>query len=143
MSAGASAATTACDVGTHSISPITNNTITSAITGADPFTLRSRNGTPINGIAMPSLTDAGTAAARRVRRSWKTVTSSGLRIISTPHAAGARWCVVVTEIGSSVSVAMYVIVANTDATMNSRNGESRMITANEPRAGGPSGAYAP
>jgi hypothetical protein len=48
--------------------------------------------------------------------------------------------VVVTEIGSSVSVAMYVIVANTDASMKSRNGESLMITANEPRCGGPSGA---
>ena len=48
-----------------------------------------------------------------------------------------------TEIGSSVSVATYVIVANTEATMKSRNGVSRMITANEPRCGGPVGAYAP
>ena len=45
------------------------------------------------------------AHVQRVSRSWKTVTSSGLTIISTPQAAGARWCVVVTEIGSSVSVA--------------------------------------
>ena len=35
------------------------------------------------------------------------------------------------------------MVAKTDASMKRRNGESRMITANEPRCGGPSGAYAP
>src|SRR4051812_16749741 len=143
MSAGASAATTACDVGTHSISPITKTKITKAITGAEPFQLRSRNGTPIIGIATPSFSDAGTCAVQRVRRSWKTVTSSGLTIISTPHAAGARWCVVVTEIGRSVSVAMYVIVANTDASMKSRNGEARANTPNEPRCGGPPGAEGP
>ncbi len=59
MSAGASAATTACDVGTQSISPITKIRITSAITGAEPFQFRSRNGTPIIGIARPSFSDAG------------------------------------------------------------------------------------
>ena len=106
MSAGASAATTACDVGTQSISPVTKITITSAITGADPFQLSSRNGTPIIGIARPSFNDAGMCATRRVSRSWNTVTKSGFRIISNPHTAGDRWCVVVTEIGSSVSVAM-------------------------------------
>ena len=36
-------------------------------------------------------------AVQRVSRSWKTVTSSGLTIISTPHAAGARLCVVVSR----------------------------------------------
>src|SRR5260221_10923140 len=143
MSAGASAATTACDVGTHSISPITKSRITNAITGADPFTFRSRKGTPISGIATPSFAHAGIDAVQRVSRNWNTVTSRGLTIISTPHAAGARWCVVVTEIGSNVSVATYVIVANTDESMKSRNGESRMITLNDPRCGGPSGAYAP
>ena len=69
------------------------------------MTFRSRNGTPIIGIATPSFTDDGMRAVQRVSRSWKTVTSSGLTTISTPHAAGARWCVVVAEIGSSVSVA--------------------------------------
>lgn len=44
------------------------------------------------------------------------------------------------EIGSSVSVAMYVIVAKTDESRKSRNGPSRAITANDPRAGGSSGA---
>src|SRR3954465_5247167 len=106
MSAGASAATTACEVGTQSISPITNSTITKAITNADPFTFRSRNGTPISGIATPSFTDGGTEVVHRVSRSWKSVTEIGLRIMIAPHAAGARWCVVVAEIGSSVSVAM-------------------------------------
>src|SRR5258707_15575638 len=105
MSAGASAATTACDVGTHSISPITKSTITNPITGADPLTFSSRNGTPISGIATPSFVHAGIDDVQRVSRSWNTVTNNGLRTISTPQAAGARWCVVVTEIGSSVSVA--------------------------------------
>ena len=106
----------------------TKRAITRAITSAEPLTFRSRNGTPISGIAIPSFIEAGTRAVQRVRRSWKSVTASGLRIIKAPQAAGARWCVVVTEIGSSVSVATYVIVANTEATMKSRNGESRMIT---------------
>ena len=90
MSACASAATTACDVGTQSISPVTKITITTATTAADPFQLRSRNGTPIIGIARPSFTEAGMPAVQRVRRSWKSVTESGLRIIRIPHAAGAR-----------------------------------------------------
>ena len=64
MSAGASAATTACDVGTQSISPMTKMTITTPITGADPFTFSSRNGTPIIGIARPSFTEAGMCATR-------------------------------------------------------------------------------
>src|SRR4051812_33919334 len=106
MSGGASDATTACDVGTHSISPITKTKMTIAITGALPFQLRSRNGSPIIGIAIPSLTEGGMLTVQRVRRNWKSVTKSGLTIISAPHAAGARWCVVVAEIGSSVSVAM-------------------------------------
>ena len=46
-------------------------------------------------------------------------------------------------IGDPVSVAMYVIVAKTDESMKSRNGVSRTITANDPRSGGPFGAYAP
>src|SRR5579871_6046136 len=117
MSAGASAATTACEVGTHSISPVTKITITTAITPAEPFQLSSRNGTPIIGIARPSFTAAGTVTVQRMSRSWSTVTRSGFRIIRKPHAAGARWWVVVAEIGSSVSVAMYVIVANTDESM--------------------------
>src|SRR6478736_51827 len=140
MSAGASAATTACDVGTQSISPITKIRITTAITRADPFQFSSRNGTPIIGIASPSFSEAGTFDVQRVSRSWKTVTSSGLTITSTPHAAGARWWVVVTEIGSNVSVATYVMVANTDESMKSRNGWSRTITRKEPRCGGPLGA---
>src|SRR4029077_7371158 len=143
MSAGARAATTACEVGTHSISPITKSKITNAIVKADPFTFRSRNGTPISGIATPSLSEAGIDTVQRVSLSWKKVTSSGLTIINAPQAAGARWWVVVAEIGSRVSVATYVIVAKTDESMKSKNGESRMITANEPRCGGPSGAYAP
>ena len=117
--------------------------MTSAITGADPFQLSSRNGRPIIGIATPSLSDGGIGADQRVSRSWKSVTSSGLTIISAPQAAGARWWVVATEIGSSVSVAMYVIVAKTDESMKSRNGWSRRITRNELRSGGPAGAYAP
>src|SRR3954452_13070506 len=140
MSAGASAATTACEVGTQSISPITKMTITNAITGADPFAFSSRNGTPIIGIASPSFKDAGTWATRRVRRSWNTVTNSGFRIIKQPHTAGDRWCVVVTEIGRSTAVAIWGIVAKTDASRKSRNGESRRITANESRWGGPFGA---
>src|SRR4051812_11590015 len=114
MSFGARAATTACEVGTQSISPITKMKITSAITGALPFTLRSRNGSPIIGIATPSFTADGIPAVHRVNRSWNTVTSSGLTTIRMPQAAGARLCVVVAEIGSGVSVATYVIVANTD-----------------------------
>jgi hypothetical protein len=90
MSAGASAATTACDVGTHSISPTTKSTMTNAIVKADPFTFSSRNGTPMSGIATASLGAAGTAAVQRVSLSWKSVTSNGLTIINTPHAAGAR-----------------------------------------------------
>src|SRR5581483_11931813 len=143
MSAGASAATTACDVGTHSISPSTKTAMTSATTGTEPSTFRSRNGTPIIGIARPSFTDAGTRATRRVSRSWKSVTDTGFRIIRNPQAAGARWCVVVTEIGSNVSVATYVAVAKTDETMKSRNVESCAITRKEPRSGGPAGAYRP
>ena len=90
MSAGASAATTACEVGTQSISPITKMKMTSAITGAVPFQFRSRNGRPIIGIAIPSFRDAGTFAVQRVSRNWNTVTKKGLTIISTPQAAGAR-----------------------------------------------------
>ena len=90
MSAGASAATTAWEVGTHSISPTTKMKMTSAITGADPFQFRSRNGRPIIGIATPSFTEAGTCDVQRVSRSWNTVTSSGLTIIRMPQAAGAR-----------------------------------------------------
>src|SRR5258708_34734541 len=101
MSAGASDATTACDVGTHSISPTTKSRITNAITGADPFTFRSRNGTPISGIATPSFAHAGIEAVHRVSRSWNTVTSSGLTTISTPHVAGARRCAVGTATGNS------------------------------------------
>src|SRR5205823_9301643 len=113
---------TACDVGTQSISPVTKITITRAITPAEPFQFSSRNGSPIIGMARPSFTDGGMLDVHIVSRSWKSVTSSGFVIMSKPHAAGARWCVVVTEIGSSVSVAMYVIVAKTDESMKSRNG---------------------
>ena len=66
--------------------------------------------------------------------------SSGFSTMTNPHTEGARWWVVVTEIGSNVSVAMYVIVAKTDESMKRRNGDSRTITAKEPRWGGPAGA---
>ena len=79
-------------------------------------------------------------AVSRISRIWKSVTEIGFRIIRKPHAAGARWWVVVAEIGRSVSVAMYVIVAKTDASMKRRNGESRRMTPSEPRCGGPEGA---
>ena len=105
MSAGASAATTACEVGTQSISPTTKIRITSAITrgGAVPVQEQERDAHHRHRDA--ELQRSGHVDVQRVSRSWNTVTSSGLTIIRMPHAAGARWWVVVTEIGSSVSVA--------------------------------------
>ena len=96
MSAGASAATTACEVGTQSISPITKTTITSAITGGRAVHVRGAGtARPSSASRPPSFSDDGTHAVQRVSRSWNDVTSSGLTIIRKPHAAGARWCVVV------------------------------------------------
>ena len=97
MSAGASAATTACDVGTQSISPMTKIRITSAITGAEPFRSGAGTARPSSASRRRASPTAGCRAVHRVSRSWKTVTSSGLTIISTPQAAGARLCVVVSR----------------------------------------------
>ena len=112
MSAGANAATTACDVGTHSISPITNSTITSAITGAEPLTFRSRNGTPISGIATPSFSEAGTPPSNASGAAGTSVDEQ--RVDDHQHAPRRGREVVRRrrrEIGSSVSVAMYVMDA--------------------------------
>ena len=67
------------------------------------MTDRSRNGTPINGIAIPSLSAGETWATRRVSRSWKIVTIAGFTITSTPQSSGGSPCTVVSETGSTTS----------------------------------------
>ena len=104
-SAGASPATTDCDVGTHSISPMTNRKITSSTTGTAALTESSVNGTPMSGIATASFTHGEMCSTARVRRSWQNVTMSGLTMTSTPHAAGAKPYVVVSDTGSTTSKA--------------------------------------
>ena len=58
-SAGASPATIACEVGTHSISPSTKTRISSATTGMAELTDSSTNGQPISSIATTSRGAAG------------------------------------------------------------------------------------
>ena len=108
MSGGASAATTAWDVGTQSISPKTKIRITSTITGAEPFQFRSRNGTPIIGIAMPSFTDG--AMSRSPPREPQLEEGDQQRVDDhqSPQAAGARLCVV-----AAVSVIMVIVARMT------------------------------
>src|SRR5262249_56880384 len=52
MSAGAMAATTACEVGIQSISPKTKSRITTAAVGTVPESVSNRNGAPISGNAI-------------------------------------------------------------------------------------------
>src|SRR5581483_7465316 len=106
MSAGAIAATTACDVGIQSISPITKMNTISTITGSEPSTFINRNGTPISGSATPSLSAGGMLSVQRVTRTWNAVTMIGFTTSAMPQYDAFRWCVVVAEIGSSVSNAM-------------------------------------
>src|SRR5215217_9387697 len=99
MSAGANEATAACEVGIQSISPSTNTVTTTSTTGIAALIGRRRNGSPISGIAIPSLTAAGTPTVQRMSRSWKTVTRRGFTITITPQSAGVRPYVVTSEIG--------------------------------------------
>ena len=89
MSAGASCATTACDVGTHSISPITKTTITKRIAQSAFVKTSRRYGSPITSSASTSFGAAGIAPAARVSRTWKSETRSGLTQTRKPHAAGS------------------------------------------------------
>src|SRR4029450_8443763 len=110
MSGGAIRATTACDVGIQSISPMTNTKMTTATTGNAPVFVSARNGSPISRIAVDSFTEAGTCAVRAVMRNWKSVTMIGLTTTRNPHVDGARPCESTSEIGSSVSYATYTSV---------------------------------
>ncbi len=140
MSTGAMDDATACDVGIHSISPITNTRTTSATTGIAAVRLSSRNGSPIKGMANASLSAGGIGDVARVKRSWTTVTRIGLMTSRKPQVDGASPCDDTSEIGSNDSNATYVIVAKTAEPMKRRNAWSRRMTANEPRSGAPSGA---
>jgi len=62
MSAGAMRATTACEVGIQSISPITNTKITAATIGSAPVCVSARNGSPMSRIAVERFSAAGTNA---------------------------------------------------------------------------------
>ena len=84
-SSGARPATAVCEVGTQSISPITNTNRISSTTGSAAFTESSRKGSPISGSPTASLTPAGTAATRWVSLSWKKVTRSGFMIKRKPQ----------------------------------------------------------
>ena len=98
-------ATTACEVGIQSISPITNTKITPATTGSAAVFVSTRNGRPISRIAVESFTAAETCAVRAVTRSWKSVTIAGFTISRKPHVDGANPCDPVSEIGSTTSYA--------------------------------------
>ena len=65
MSAGASSATTAWDVGTQSISPTTNTTMTKRIAARQCVQTRSRNGSPITSSATTSFGAAGSGRRER------------------------------------------------------------------------------
>ena len=54
---------------------------------------------------MTSFGPGANPAVRRVTRSWKSVTSSGLRMTITPQSAGEIPCVWTAETGSTVSIA--------------------------------------
>src|SRR5581483_5453585 len=103
MSSGASAATIACEVGTQSISPITNTTITQTNIASDPLQSRNRNEPPITSIAVTSFGPAGNRADQRVTRSWNSVTRTGLMITMNPQVDGEMPCDLTAEIGSTVS----------------------------------------
>ena len=102
-SGGASPATADCEVGTQSISPITNSKRISITTGRESFTDKSRNGKPISGRPTASLVAGGTDATRSVSRSWKKVTSAGLTIRRKPHVEFEYPCEETSEIGRIVS----------------------------------------
>src|SRR5947207_729399 len=78
-------ATAVCEVGTQSISPITNRNRISITTGSASFTASSRNGNPISGSPIASFAAAGTEATRSVSRNWKNVTRKGLTITRKPQ----------------------------------------------------------
>src|ERR671933_396573 len=105
MSAGAIRAAIVCDVGAHSISPITKSTITRAIVGTLELSGRRRNGKPMSGIATRSFTAAETGATSRVTRIWKSVTRTGLITRTNPQVEGESPYVCTAEIGSAVSIA--------------------------------------
>src|SRR5262249_23345089 len=102
-SGGANPATADCEVGTQSISPITNRTRIRITTGSESFTDRSRNGKPISGRPTASLVAAGTEATRSVSRNWKKVTRAGLTIKRKPQVEFEYPCDETSEIGSTVS----------------------------------------
>ena len=89
-SSGASPATTVCDVGTDSISPMTKTTIIATTSGIADDTLKSRNGRPMSSIAPKSFGAAGMGADQRMTRIWKNVTSSGLTITRKPQAHSSK-----------------------------------------------------
>src|SRR3990170_8057040 len=102
MSAGASVAITDGEVGTQSISPITNTKITSSTTGTAELAERSRNGRPISSIAEPSFAAGEMPETRRVKRSWKNVTIAGLRTTRKPQVEGEIPCESTSETGSTI-----------------------------------------
>ena len=75
MSAGAIRATTACEVGIQSISPITNTKITAATTGSAPVCVSARNGGSISRIAVRQLHCRQHGATQRLRRSCSSTQS--------------------------------------------------------------------
>ena len=54
---------------------------------------------------MTSFGPGANPAVRRVTRSWKIVTSSGLMMTIKPHSDGEIPCVCTAETGSTVSIA--------------------------------------
>src|SRR5262245_65843738 len=105
MSPGASAATMACDVGTQSISPTTNTSITQTNIATEPLQSRNRNEPPMSSIAVTSLRPGAKPADQRVTRNWNSVTSSGLMITMKPQVEGDMPWDLTAEIGSTVSYA--------------------------------------
>src|SRR6188472_936929 len=103
MSCGASSATTACDVGTQSISPITNTTTTVTTASTECDATSSRYGSPITSSATTSFGADGTPAVARVRRTWNSVTRSGLIQTRKPHAEGSYPKPSTSETGSTTS----------------------------------------
>ena len=85
-SSGARPATTDCDVGTQTISPTTNTTITRITTQTAWVAVRSRNGRPIINIAAASFDATGIPVSERVSLSWNSPTRSGLIAVRNPQA---------------------------------------------------------
>ena len=56
-------------------------------------------------MAVASFGPGANHVVARVRRSWKSVTISGLRTTISPQVQGATPCVSTAEIGSTVSIA--------------------------------------